>query len=648
MVRPVTTGGTKRRRRWLLAGALIACAATVLLFALWRVDPSPPSAGGADSVANRSEGTAAAAPPAVASSGAAAPVSAETSNEDCLAALLAPSSSSVLLQTNKRHKIDGLLRESGLGQLEREIAADLAGLRSPSPTEYSTREETLPPELFLRYGTPPPATERTLSPNERHLLEKQLATEGVRFFFTATLSQASWDARTSVAGHLVREHGKALFSALRDGRAPIRIGIHELAVAIVADVAVEDFLVLLDASAIDPKTTWRNGVNLAKLAAIRLRPKLLRELLSRGVDPTVEPGWRAAIDGYRSALDDLAWLPPPAEPSQLNDVVAELVAAGDQPYLPSTLATLGEWRPDAPLPPLHADAAVALANANVASTAALLSSEVARWTAEVDAATRLEERCGHALAAAEPAAFAGKGLVAKQRHQEALAKRYEAWLDGLRRTVAAEAEETAVQTPEQAEAMERLMAAIAAGDWVAAQALASPYPAGDMVLLLIALGSNPPADALLAIVERNGGRLPEDAILDLARNDRGERTNMARLLEPYGLDAGYVDAEGRNAWSVLAKWGWDGERTVAFAEFLRAKAVPVKATAFGLDALDIVLLRLLETPRLPRETGRMARLFIDAGAQVELSHRQLLQAIADANAEAYRILVEAVPELGVL
>lgn len=561
--------------------------------------------------------------------------------------MLAPSSSSVLLQTNKRHKIDGLLRTSGLGQLEREIAADLAGLRSPSPTEYSTTAETLPPELFLRYGTPAPATERTLSPDERHLLEKQLAREGVRFFFTATLSQASWDARTSVAGHLVREHGKALFSALRDGRAPIRIGIHELAVAIVADVAVEDFLVLLDASAIDPKTTWRNGVNLAKLAAIRLRPKLLRELLSRGVDPTVEPGWRAAIGGYRSALDDLAWLPRPAEPSQLNDVVAELVAAGDQPYLPSTLATLGEWRPDAPLPPLHADAAVAVANADVARTAALLSSEVARWTAEVDAATRLEERCGPVLAAAEPSAFAGKGLVAKQRHQEALAKRYEAWLDGLRRTVA-EAEEKAVQTPEHAEAMERLMAAIAAGDWAAALALASQHPSGDMMLLLVALGSNPSADALLAIVERNGGWLPEDAILDLARNSRGERTNMARLLEPYGLDAGYVDAEGRNAWSVLAKWGWDGERTVAFAEFLRAKAVPVKATAFGLDALDIVLLRLLETPRIPRETGRMARLFIDAGAQVELSHRQLLQAIADANAEAYRILVDAVPELGVL
>lgn len=87
---------------------------------------------------------------------------------------------------------------------------------------------------------------------------------------------------------------------------------------------------------------------------------------------------------------------------------------------------------------------------------------------------------------------------------------------------------------------------------------------------------------------------------------------------------------------------------MAFAEFLRAKAVPVKATALRLDALDIVLLRLLRTPRIPGETARMARLFINAGAQVELSHRQLVQAIADANAEAYRILVDAVPELGVL
>ena len=643
----MVTGVTKRRK-WLLAGALIACAGA-LLFGVWWVDPSPPGAGGADSVAYQGEGEADAAPPAIASGGTATPVSGETPNEDCLAGLLAPSSSSLLLRTNKRHKIDSLLRESGLDQLERELAADLAGLQSPTSEGSSSRHATLPPRLFWKYGTPP-KTGRTLSSDERQLLEQQLAAEGVSFFLDAlsrTASRTSWDARTSVVGHLVREHGEALFSALRDGRAAIRIGIHELAVAIAADVAVEDFLALLDASAIDPKATWGNSANLAKLAAIRLRPELLRELMGRGVDPTADPLWRAAGNGYRSTLDDLASLPRPTDLAKLNDVVAELVAAGDQPYLPSTLAKLGEWLPDAPLPPLHAEAAVAVANADVASTAALLSSEVARWTAEVDAAARLEERCGHVLATAEPSAFAGKDLVAKQRFQEALEKRHEAWLAELRRAAAAEAEETAVETPEQAEARRRLAAAFAAGDWDAALALAGQNPYGYWAVLLVALGSNPSADALLAIVERNGGRLPEEAILDLAQNDRGEPTNMARLLEPYGLDAGYVDAEGRNAWSVLAKGGWEGARTVAFAEFLRAQAVPVKATAFGLDALDIVLLRLLKTPPISRETARMARLFINAGAEVELSHRQLVEAIADANAEAYRILVEAVPELRV-
>ena len=472
----------------------------------------------------------------------------------------------------------------------------------------------------------------------------------MRFFITGDLSRTSWDAHTTVLGHLVREHGEVLFGALRDGRADISAGTHELGVTMTAGVAAEDFLALLDISAIDPKATWSNGANLAKLAAIRMRPELLRALLSRGVDPTAEPLWRPARNGYRSTLDDLASLPPPANPARLNDVVAELVAAGDQPYLPSTLAILGARLPEASLPPLRADAALAVADAEVSATATLLSSEVARWTAEVDAATRLEVRCMYALVAAtehKKGAFEGKGLVAKQRFQEALAKRYEMWLAELSRTAGAGADETAGETPEQARARERWSAAIAAGDWETALELVGPNPLAYEMLLLVALRSNPSAEALLAMVERAGGRLPGDAILDLAGNNRGERTNMARLLEPYGLDAGFVDAEGRNAWSVLAERGWDGERTVAFARFLRAKSVPVKATAFGLDALDIVLLRLLRVPRLVGDTARMARVFIDAGAEVERSHRQLVEAIEDANADAYRALVDAVPELGV-
>ena len=603
-----------------------------------------------DPAANRGEARVDAAPSVIASASVAASASEKDSDEDCLVALLAPNSSSVLLTVTKRHKIDGLLRESGLDQLEREVAADLAGLRSPLATASSPDEAMLPPRLFFRYGTPRPKFERTLSADERSQLEKQLGKEGVRFFITGALSRTSWDGRTSVLGHLVREHGEVLFGSLREGRTDFSIGPHELAVAITADVAAEDFLALLDASAMDPKATWRNGANLAKVAAIRHRPEILRVLLGRGVDPTIAPRWIASVNGYRSTLDDLASLPQPANPARLNDVVAELVAAGDQPYLPSTLATLRAWLPETPLPPQHADTALALANPKVPATAALLSSEAVRWTAEVDAATRLEERCMDALVAAaehQKEAFAGKGFAAKQRFQDALEKRHELWLAELGRTVAAKAEEKAVETPEQARARERLRAAVVAGDWETALELAGPHPLGYEILLLLALNSNPSADALLAMVERAGGKLPEHAILDLVRNSSGQRTNMARLLAPYGLDAGFVDAEGGNAWSVLAEEGWDGERTLAFAEFLRAQAVPVKATAFGLDALDIVLLRLLRVPRIPGETARMARLFIDAGAEVELSHRQLVQAIADANANAYQALVDAVPELGV-
>ena len=48
----------------------------------------------------------------------------------------------------------------------------------------------------------------------------------------------------------------------------------------------------------------------------------------------------------------------------------------------------------------------------------------------------------------------------------------------------------------------------------------------------------------------------------------------------------------------------------------------------------------------PLAIARMARVIVDAGAEVELSHRQLVEAIEDANADAYRALVDAVPELG--
>ena len=642
--------GWRGCRRWLLAGALISCAAAALFFGVWRTDRPGSSAAEVGPVANRVEGRPDAAPSVIASANATVPASEKDSDEDCLAALLAPNSSSVLLTVTKRHKIDRLLRESGLDQLEREIAADLADLRSPLATASFTDEAMLPPRLLFRYGTPKPKFERTLSADERRGLEKQLGKEGVRFFITGALSQTSWDGRTSVLGHLVREHGEVLFGSLREGRTDFSIGPHELSVAITADVAAEDFLALLDASAIDPKATWRNGANLAKVAAIRHRPEILRVLLGRGVDPTIAPRWLASVDGYRSTLDDLASLPRPANPARLNDVVAELVAAGDQPYLPSTLATLRAWLPETPLPPQHPDTALALANPEVPATAALLASETARWTAEVDAATRLEERCMDALVAAaehQQEAFAGKGFVAKQRFQDALEKRHELWLAELGRTVAAKADGRAGETPEWAQTKERFLAAVMADDWETALELAGPHPLGDEVLLLLALNRNPSADALLAMVERAGGKLPEDAILDLARNSRGQRTNMARLLAPYGLDADFVDAEGRNAWSVLAEEVWDGERTLAFAEFLRAQAVPVKATAFGLDALDIVLLRLLRVPRIPGETARLARLFIDAGAEVELSHRQLVQAIAAANENAYRALVDAVPELSV-
>lgn len=571
------------------------------------------------------------------------PVVETASSEDCLAALAVAEGSSQLMAEQRRLHIQSVLKEAG-GPLERALAADIAGYR---PETTSVLDNGLPASMFWAYSAPNPLGERELSAAERRRLKGVLQSGGIEALAALDdaelLSARWWD--TTLTGHLIAEHGEALHGALPTLGGRLPVGAHELAVAIEEGVALADFKTLLDeadeadGANVDLAGTWRDGANLAKVAAIHLRPDILRFLMSNGVDPAAPTRW-----GRRTVLDDIASLPKPQNTEALANVVESLVAAGDQPYLPSTRATLRHWLPDASLPALHPDAAAALLAPAVADAAKTVAAMDAEWTRKIDAAARLEQRCERlAESEAHAGAFRGTGLAAKRRHQAALLRREERWLSDLSRTAedAAVNKGDALTDDEQA-----LIDAVSDDRWDDAVAIANAIGGHvPLVLLFVALGADAPLDVLLALTQRNGGALPEDAARYLAGNQRPDASAIAEALEPFGFDPHYVDAQGRNAFSFLAEADLDKEGAWRFAEYLASRSVSVKPTAFGLDPLDTALTNLLRHPRWRAANIRFARFLIDQGAPIERSHRELASMIATADANTYRRLVSVVPEL---
>ena len=121
---------------------------------------------------------------------------------------------------------------------------------------------------------------------------------------------------------------------------------------------------------------------------------------------------------------------------------------------------------------------------------------------------------------------------------------------------------------------------------------------------------------------------------------------VAEALEPFGFDVHHVDAQGRNAFHILAGESLEKEGSWRLAEYLADRHVSVKPSAFGLDPLDRVLTKLLDSPRWgSRDRIRFARFLIDHGAPVESSHLELAESIARANEDTYRRLVGVVPEI---
>ena len=404
---------------------------------------------------------------------------------------------------------------------------------------------------------------------------------------------------------------------------------------------------------------------LATVAALHHRPAILELLTTRGIDPPAAAEW-----GYRTLLDEIAGQPKPAVAERVDalaDVVRQLVAAGDRPYRPSTLSTLANWLPGTPLPALHPDSAVLLpALADAAGAIAELDAE---WDEKIAAAKRLEARCEAQLADPEVslAALEGTDLAAKMRYRDALRER----AFGASRLVwapvhlpAGDEEALAGTAAGWKVAVEAMLWATSREGWHEAQAAAGRLGGhAHVALLYFALGSDAPLDVLVALARQGGWALPLEAaqrvkhdwylhrhpyggaILELANNDRRDIAAVVEALEPLGLDLHYVDAQGRNAFNVIAR-RLDGNASWRLARLLASRSVSVKPSAHGLDPLDHLLMRLsLRAATIRQDDVRLVRLLVDHGAPIEASHLWLAREIALADEDAYRRLVSAVPEL---
>ena len=641
----------KAQRRGRYAGLAILLAVGAVLAVAWlfrqpRVDDAAPRESPPAMTDAAKSPTAAAEPAATASAEDALPRGQPPA--DCLAALATPESSSRLLREQRQQAIERFIEQQG-DRRQQAIVADLAGYARPgSKTEF----DGLSGNARLRYGTPLASSERELSGDERRRLRILLETQGIEALVAsvdAAVLQAQWTPGRSFMAHLIAEHGDALHAALPTLASVMPLGLHELATAIASGIEPADFALLLEAADVDPAATWRwNDANLAKVAAIRIRPQILSLLIARGADVAGRPTWR-----YGTILDDIAAQAKPenaARTEALADVVRQLTAAGVQPDLPSTLGTLAEWLPGVALPRPNPEAA-AVAD-SLGDAAAAIAAMDADWTQKIDAADRLEQRCEAQLADFERSAtaFQATGLAAKQRYQEVLRKRqertWEEWQRKAEEQRAAATDAVPADGRGDHELYDALYLAVREDQWQEAFALADRIGGlAHRVLLDMALGSDAPLDVVLEAVQRYGS-LPEDTIHILGWRLSDDAATIAEALEPFGLDVHYVDDEGHNAFTRLAMHFRNDEHEWRLAEYLASRSVAVKPRPFGLDPLDRILMTLVAYPSVDADGGvRFARFLIDHGAPVEASHLELARQLFNRDEQAYQRLVNAVPEL---
>ena len=564
---------------------------------------------------------------------------------DC-AHLLATAGSSHLLQQQRNNRVHRFLDEveAQHDRRHRCLVAD-RGVRSQEVTRMGCQHFSITSAQAL--NRPRPRNYRIDEDTSDGLLATYEA-RGLRGTFSyaankPTVLQARWGG-TSLLGHFIRRDPSQLRQTLHEVPAEA-FGAHELAVAIEVGISALDFETLLGNSSVASDPTDAGIDELARSAAVSARPDILRLLIGRGANVA-----RSEL----SVLDDIALLLPSAQDGALQDVASQLAAAGDRPQRPSTLATFERWLPDLAVPPLHPVAARLLESPAVVELAAELEALWNELTMQVDAALDVERRCVVAGAMPPASDRAELGFAAKERYEDGLFDDAAAEKEWQRFMDIFEEMKIDPNVREMAQAFEEISAHADTGRWADAMAVASAWPDVDFAgfLLRDALSGGAPLPTIMDLVDLAGG-LPDNAILELTRNPwPGGAAVAEALLQNYGMNVNFVGIEGRNAFGnvanryfVMSIRGELNEPALELAQFLTAHSVPMHGTPYGFDALDRVLHKVASASFTVPAATVFARYLIDAGASVERSHLELMEAIRGSDPEVYERLVGAVPEL---
>ena len=575
---------------------------------------------------------------------------------DCAALLRSPESNIRLMLNRQRSSVKGFLEsleERGYNTLQRQLVADLAGL-DPFSVESSYRASPSDP-AYAAYLLPTPLADDVGLTDQRRL-EQALNRPSVDEWFREVekdpsvlgrrwaLNDSSDLGITSVLGHALRRRGAELQANL-DKLPRGSFGLHELAVAIEVGMPRDRFLEALDLSNADPRQTWRHyrlrrDINLAVIAVFNMRPEILRALMDQGVEPS--------SSGY-SVLDEVAFSTVISRAS-LSEVVRQLVQANDQPFFPSTIEVLKRRFPGVPEPELHPDAILALAIPGIEDAGKRLALTSEELEGRIAEARRVEEQCREGWLAAEDVPT--QTLAAKIRYEEELSRK----LDQVAGGASLEAKSVLAQADLAfLSAIGPLREALSNRKWPEVLRLAeetfAEFPDGAYredfyaVLITFALRSDAPMDVLRVLIDRNDGLLPPYAVMAAAGSRDGSVAMAEQLEQLYELDVHFVDDRGRNAVSAAVERLHDPETAVSWLNYLMTRSVTTKPSPLGLDPLDKVLLAVLEDPVLASAGVRIARLLIDNGASIELSHRQVVEQIRATRPEEFEFLVDSIPVL---
>ena len=464
----------------------------------------------------------------------------------------------------------------------------------------------------------------------------------------------------SALGHALRVRGGEVFRRIQEIPATA-FGLHELAVAMAQGIDPDHFLALLDRTDVNPKATWlartfsdehhmaTRRYNLAALAAVHVRPQILRVLLERGIALPARPP---------SVLDELSLSLATTRPAPdvLGDVVGQLAAVGERPHLPSTAARLAAAAPGIAVPGVHSDTEMALSSPDLRGHAARLAALVAGKTVEAEESRALRDDCRDVRLAAVDAG-AARSLASKMAQDEVLREREERSMRANEEQVKGWRSELG---PDALAFFAAMRAAFDADDWdevlrlldESSHALPDEF-AGQLAasLLTHALLSGSQLDVVRELIARNGGTLPPRTILNLIASRQDNAVQVAAALEAWGLDPGVVDAEGRNAvnhlMDVFRRRPDSRLRTLRWLDYLTSRSVSIQPPGPGLDPLDTVLFAVLDAPKTTNvdQVAAVARALVLSGASVQSSHREIAARIRAVAPDAYEELLVALPEL---